>query len=186
MTIDEIKQKYNRDEYALDISGSGVIAPNYQFKTNVGKRLGAQRGNGRVMTIQQYGKPQKVIVKKDGAGFSVVTRHGERIYRQSFKTYEDAFKLARKDGFMVVKDSVDEMQNDAAVKKSIGGEGLRLRNSAQKAVDAVVAATRKAKAACDAYSKALQKAKGPNAAWTTVDFEGIMDDIKFGGSPKVW
>lgn len=114
MTIDEIKQKYNRDEYALDIAGAGVIDPNYQFKTNVGKRLGAQRGNGRVMTIQQYGKPQKVIVKKDGAGFSVVTRHGERIYRQSFKTYEDAFKLARKDGFMVVKDSVDEMQNDAA------------------------------------------------------------------------
>lgn len=113
MTIDEIKQKYNRDEYALDIAGAGVIDPNYQFKTNVGKRLGAQRGNGRVMTIQQYGKPQKVIVKKDGAGFSVVTRHGERIYRQSFKTYEDAFKLARKDGFMVVKDSVDEMQNDS-------------------------------------------------------------------------
>lgn len=63
------------------------------------------------MTIQQYGKPQKVLVKKDGAGFSVVTRHGERIYRQSFKTYEDAFKLARKDGFMVVKDSVDEMDS---------------------------------------------------------------------------
>ena len=114
MTIDEIKQKYNRDEYALDIAGAGVIDPNYQFKTNVGKRLGAQRGNGRVMTIQQYGKPQKVIVKKDGAGFSVVTRHGERIYRQSFKIYEDVFKLARKDGFIVVKDSVDEMQNDAA------------------------------------------------------------------------
>lgn len=111
MNIEDIRQKYNRNEYALDIAGAGVINPNYQFKTNVGKRLGAKRGNGRVMTIQQYGKPQKVLVKKDGAGFSVVNRHGERIYRQSFKTYEDAFKLARKDGFMVVKDSVDDMDS---------------------------------------------------------------------------
>lgn len=111
MNIEEIRQKYNHDEYALDIAGAGVIDPNYQFKTNVGKRLGAQRGNGRVMTIQQYGKPQKVLVKKDGAGFSVVTRHGKRIYSQSFKTYEDAIKLARKDGFMVVKDSVDDMDS---------------------------------------------------------------------------
>lgn len=79
-----------------------------------------------------------------------------------------------------------KMQNDAAVKKSISREELNLRKSAQKAVDAVVAATRKAKAACDAYSKALQKAKGPNAAWTTVDFEGIMEDITRGGSPTVW
>lgn len=78
-------------------------------------------------------------------------------------------------------------QADAVnAKKSIGGEGERLRKAAQKSVDAVVAATRKAKAACDAYSKALQKAKGPNAAWTTVDFEGIMEDITRGGAPKVW
>ena len=105
------KFKDSADEYAGDIAGAGVIDPNYQFKTNVGKRLGVQRGNGRVMTIQQYGKPQKVLVKKDGAGFSVVTRQGERIYRQSFKTYEDAFKLARKDGFMVVKDSVDAVDS---------------------------------------------------------------------------
>lgn len=105
------KFKDSADEYAGDIAGAGVIDPNYQFKTNVGKRLATQRVNGRVMTIQQYGKPQKVLVKKDGAGFSVVTRQGERIYRQSFKTYEDAFKLARKDGFMVVKDSMDAVDS---------------------------------------------------------------------------
>jgi hypothetical protein len=50
-----------RKSFAVDAVGAGVVNPNYGMKTNVENRLSLKRrGNGKVMTISQYGKPAKV------------------------------------------------------------------------------------------------------------------------------
>ena len=89
-------------KYCMDVAGAGVVNPNFKFQTNVEKRLATtRRGSGRVMTLPQYGKPSKVIVKKDGNSFSVIGKEGQKLNKNTFKSYEEAEKWARGNGWMV-------------------------------------------------------------------------------------
>ena len=89
-----------RNKYQSDAVGAGVVNPNFKFQTNVEKRLATTR-KGRAMTLPQYGKPSKVIVKKDGNSFSVIGKDGQKLNKNTFKSYEDAEKWARGNGWMV-------------------------------------------------------------------------------------
>ena len=94
-TIAEIAKKY-----CMDAVGAGVVNPNFKFSTNVERRLATTR-RGKAMTLPQYGKPSKVTVKKDGNSFSVIGKDGQRLNKNTFKSYEEAEKWARGNGFMV-------------------------------------------------------------------------------------
>lgn len=89
-----------RAKYCLDAVGAGVVNPNFKFSTNVERRLATTR-RGKAMTLPQYGKPSKVTVKKDGNSFSVIGKDGQRLNNIQFKSYEEAEKWARGNGFMV-------------------------------------------------------------------------------------
>ena len=91
-----------REKYQSDAVGAGVVNPNFKFQTNVEKRLATTR-KGRAMTLPQYGKPSKVIVKKDGNSFSVIGKDGQKLNKNTFKSYEDAEKWARGNGWIVEK-----------------------------------------------------------------------------------
>lgn len=93
--LDRIKSKY-----AMDAIGAGVVNPNFKFQTNVEKRLATTR-KGRAMTLPQYSKPSKVIVKKDGNSFSVIGKDGQKLNKNTFKSYEEAEKWARGNAWMV-------------------------------------------------------------------------------------
>ena len=93
--VDSIREKYQSDAV-----GAGVVNPNFKFQTNVEKRLATTR-KGRAMTLPQYGKPSKVIVKKDGNSFSVIGKDGQKLNKNTFKSYEEAEKWARGNGWMV-------------------------------------------------------------------------------------
>lgn len=95
--VEEIRNKYQSDAV-----GAGVVNPNFKFQTNVEKRLATTR-KGRAMTLPQYGKPSKVIVKKDGNSFSVIGKDGQKLNKNTFKSYEEAEKWARGNGWMVEK-----------------------------------------------------------------------------------
>lgn len=106
-TVKEFKDSYEdieniRNKYQKDAVGAGVVNPNFKFQTNVEKRLATTR-KGRAMTLPQYGKPSKVIVKKDGNSFSVIGKDGQKLNKNTFKSYEDAEKWARGNGWMVEK-----------------------------------------------------------------------------------
>lgn len=94
-TIVEITKKY-----CMDAVGAGVVNPNFKFSTNVERRLATTR-RGKTMTLPQYGKPSKVIVKKDGNSFSVIGKDGQKLNKNTFKSYEEAEKWARGNGWMV-------------------------------------------------------------------------------------
>lgn len=87
-------------KYCLDVAGAGVVNPNFKFSTNVERRLATTR-RGKAMTLPQYGKPSKVTVKKDGNSFSVIGKDGQRLNKSPFRSYEEAEKWARGNGFMV-------------------------------------------------------------------------------------
>lgn len=93
--VDEIRNKYQSDAV-----GAGVVNPNFKFQTNVEKRLATTR-KGRAMTLPQYSKPSKIIVKKDGDSFSVIGKDGQKLNKKTFKSYEEAEKWARGNGWMV-------------------------------------------------------------------------------------
>lgn len=89
-----------RAKYCMDVAGAGVVNPNFKFSTNVERRLATTR-RGKAMTLPQYGKPSKVTVKKDGNSFSVFNKGGQKLNNIQFKSYEEAEKWARGNGFMV-------------------------------------------------------------------------------------
>lgn len=87
-------------KYCMDTVGAGVVNPNFKFSTNVERRLATTR-RGKAMTLPQYGKPSKVIVKKDGNSFSVIGNDGQKLNKNMFNSYEEAEKWARGNGWMV-------------------------------------------------------------------------------------
>lgn len=87
-------------KYCMDVAGAGVVNPNFMFSTNVERRLATTR-RGKAMTFPQYGKPSKVTVKKDGNSFSVFNKGGQKLNKNTFKSYEEAEKWARGNGWMV-------------------------------------------------------------------------------------
>ena len=94
-SVEEIRNKYQSDAV-----GAGVVNPNFKFSTNVERRLANTR-RGKAMTLPQYGKPSKVTVKKDGNSFSVIGKDGQKLNKNTFKSYEEAEKWARGNGWMV-------------------------------------------------------------------------------------
>lgn len=105
MNIEEIKAKY-----ALDAVGAGVVNPDYGMKTNVENRLSLKRrGNGKVMTISQYGKPARVSLKNVGGKFVLFNSNGEKLSKP-FDSQKEAEDFARKGNWIITgrisKDSV--------------------------------------------------------------------------------